>query len=667
MSIKTAIFSAAVSLMAFAAASPVAFADVNAKPFTVPELRQWKGAEGSFIPTAATTRIVYTASKNADVAGIASQLQKDYAALTGITLPTAQGKAQKGDITLKIAGNKKANSESYTLSVTADGVTITAPTSAGLIWGTRTLLQITEQNEDHALPLGTASDYPEFALRGFMLDAGRKYIPMDYMYALVDAMAYYKMNVLHVHLNDNGFKYFFDDDWDKTQAAFRMESDRYPGLTARDGSYTKSEFRDFVKYAATKGVEIIPEIDFPAHALAFTRYMPEIGSTADMYGEDHLNLMEPKTYEFLDNLLDEYMEGSDPVFAGPRVHIGTDEYSNRDSVVVEKFRYLTDRYIRYVEDHGKQACVWGSLTHAKGKQPVKVKDVLMYGWSNGYADPREMIKLGYKMVSIPDGYVYIVPNAGYYYDYLNTEMLYDEWTPANIGGTVFTGDTIRQIEGGMFAVWNDHPNNGITVKDIHHRVMAALPTMAAKTWDGSDVTVPYSEFISKSSALSEAPGVNYLGRYGTEPGQVILSKDVVAAGSTLDIPEIGYDYTVEFDIEGASEPEAKGTVLFESPNATLWLSDPVSGNMAFSREEHLYTFRQNLLPGEKLHVKITGTNKTTTLWVNGKLVDDMNVRWVSYNGGRNKMAEVRTLVFPLQKAGNFNATVTNLKVINSVE
>jgi hexosaminidase len=124
---------------------------------------------------------------------------------------------------------------------------------------------------------------------------------------------------------------------------------------------------------------------------------------------------------------------------------------------------------------------------------------------------------------------------------------------------------------------------------------------------------------------------------------------------------------VEFDIEGASEPEAKGTVLFESPNATLWLSDPVSGNMAFSREDHLYTFRQNLLPGEKLHVKITGTNKTTTLWVNGKLVDDMNVRWVSYNGGRNKMAEVRTLVFPLQKAGNFNATVTNLKVINSVE
>ena len=652
------------SLMAVAACAPAALADVNAKPSTVPELRQWKGAEGSFTPTA-STRIVYADSKNAELARIASLLQTDYAALTNVDLTVATGKAGKGDITLKLSGNKKARPESYTLSVTANGVTITAPTTIGLIWGTRTLLQLTEQSADHSLPVGTAEDYPEFALRGFMIDAGRKYIPMDYLYALVDAMAYYKMNALHVHLNDNGFKYFFDDDWDKTQAAFRMESDRYPGLTARDGSYTKDEFRTFVKYAATKGVEIIPEIDFPAHALAFTRFMPEIGSTADLYGEDHLNLMEPKTYEFLDNLLAEYMEGSDPVFAGPRVHIGTDEYSNRDSVVVEKFRYLTDRYIRYVEQHGKQACVWGSLTHAKGTQPVKVKDVLMYGWSNGYANPRDMIKQGYKMVSIPDGYVYIVPNAGYYYDYLNTEYLYDNWTPANIGGTVFTGDTIRQIEGGMFAVWNDHPNNGITVKDIHHRVMKALPTMAAKTWDGENVSVPYSEFNAKSEALSEAPGVNYLGRYGTEPGQVILTKDVVAAGSTLDIPEIGYDYTVEFDIEGAAEQ--KGTVLFESPNATLWLSDPVSGNLAYSREDKLCTFRQNILPGEKLHVKITGTNKTTTLWVDGKLVDDMNVRWVSYNGGKNKMAEVRTLVFPLQKAGNFNSKITNLEVTNSVE
>ena len=65
----------------------------------------------------------------------------------------------------------------------------------------------------------------------------------------------------------------------------------------------------------------------------------------------------------------------------------------------------------------------------KRTDPVKVDDVLMYLWSNGYAKPEDMINLGYDVVSIPDGYVYIVPAAGYYYDYLNAPMLYNEWTP----------------------------------------------------------------------------------------------------------------------------------------------------------------------------------------------------------------------------------------------
>ena len=662
MSIRTSFVSLAIGLASIYAPVDLS-AEINQKPFTVPELRQWKGGEGRFTPSA-ESRIVYS-DKNPELAHVAERLAQDYTTIAGTDLRLAPNdKSRQGDIKLQLKPQKKSNQEQYTLTVDKNGVTLTAPTAEALYWATRTLLQMTEMSDDLSLPYGSATDYPDFAWRGFMIDAGRKFIPMDYLYDLVDAMAYYKMNKLHIHLNDNGFKYYFDDDWDKTQAAFRMECDTYPGLTSRDGSYTKQEFRDLVKYAEDRHVEIIPEIDFPAHALAFTRFMPEIGSTDDAYGRDHLDLMSPKTYEFLDNLLAEYLGGDDPVFAGPSFHIGTDEYSNRDSVVVEKFRYMTDRYIKYTEKFGKQPLIWGSLTHAKGKQPVQSDNVIMYGWSNGYANPSDMIDLGYRMVSIPDGYVYIVPSAGYYYDYLNTKMLYDNWTPANIGGTVFEGDKLKQIEGGMFAVWNDHPNNGITIKDIHHRVMHALPTMSAKTWDGKDVTVPYDEFISKSTRLSEAPGVNYLARYGSEPGTVVISQQVVPAGATLPIPEIGYDYTVEFDIEGAEE--TKGTVLFESHNATFWLSDPITGNMAFSREEKLHQFRQNVLPGEKLHVKVTGDNKGTRLYVNGKLVDDMNTRWLSYNGGKNKMAEVRTLVFPLEKTGKFNSKITNLKVTNSI-
>lgn len=67
-------------------------------------------------------------------------------------------------------------------------------------------------------------------------------------------MSYYKMNTLQVHLNDNGFKQYFNQDWMKTYAAFRLESDTYPGLTARDGFYTKQEFIDFRNWQRNVGL-----------------------------------------------------------------------------------------------------------------------------------------------------------------------------------------------------------------------------------------------------------------------------------------------------------------------------------------------------------------------------------------------------------------------------
>ncbi len=645
----------------------------NPKPFTVPEVSNWKGGEGSFTPALQTARIVAD-PKSTEAQNVARLFSQDYTTMCGTALPVVAEKAKKGDISLQIKKDKKAGTEAYTIKITPDGVTLTAPTEQGLYWATRTLLQLTENSEDGiSLPVGTITDSPAFGMRGFMIDCGRKYIPMDYLYALVNTMSYYKMNTLAVHLNDNGFPRYYDNDWSKTQAAFRLESETFPGLTARDGSYTKREFRNFIAYAKSKGVEIIPEIDVPAHSLAFTRFKPEIASTG-RNGFDHLDITKPETHRFIEQLFTEYLEGPDPVFSGPRFNIGTDEYQG-DSLTMEQFRGFTDHFIRFVEKFDKQPMVWGSLTHAKGKTPVKVDNVLMFCWSNGYANPKEMLKLGYDVVSIPDGWVYIVPKAGYYYDYLNTDLIYNHWTPANIGGHVFSGDTINQIKGGMFAVWNDVPSNGITVKDIAHRVMAALPTMAAKTWSADKTTVPYKEFISRSSHMMEAPGVNYLGRYGNhDEATEVLNLGVVNPGQKLPIPEIGYDYTVEFDITGADE--AKGTKLFESPYATFWLSDPVTGNMGYSREDKLYTYRQNILPGEKLHIKITGNNAGTKLYVNDKLVDDMNVLWFKYSRpnaegrlqpvGGYESSLVRTLVFPLDKAGDFKSKVTNFRVINAI-
>ena len=323
--------------------------------------------------------------------------------------------------------------------------------------------------------------------------------------------------------------------------------------------------------------------------------------------------------------------------------------------MVEKFRAFTDRYIRYVESFGKQVCVWGALTHAKGDTPVKSENVIMNAWYNGYADPEEMIKQGYRLISIPDGMLYIVPAAGYYYDYLNIEKLYNEWTPAHIGKVVFE-ENHPSILGGMFALWNDHVGNGISVKDIHHRAFPAIQTLAVKMWDGKKTTLPFTVFNQERNVLSEAPGINLSGRIKQTYEQGIVLPD-----SKLPLREVGYNYLVSFDVEGADE--AKGTELFRSPDAVFYLSDPVKGLLGFVRDGYLNTFNYRVLPGEKVNIGISGDNRVTRLLVNGKVVEELNVQKLFFNGGKDSMRYVRTLVFPLEKTGKFKSRITNLKVI----
>ncbi len=642
-------------LVIFCLTGSLSRAAVNPKPFVIPELKQWTGKDGNFIP-GKDARIVCT-SQNPELLRIAKMFADDYRQMFGQTLSVVQGKAASGDFVLALSTDKKLGEEGYAIKIT-DRVAASAPTTTGLYWSTRTLLQLAEQNQERSLPQGVIRDYPDYPLRGFMIDCGRKFIPMSYLQDLVKIMAYYKMNTLQVHLNDNGFKQYFEHNWDKTYAAFRLESDTYPGLAARDGSYSKKEFIDFQKQAASNFVEIIPEIDVPAHSLALTHYKPEIGSKE--YGMDHLDLFKPETYEFVDALFKEYLEGDNPVFVGKRVHIGTDEYSNAKKDVIEKFRAFTDHYIRFVEGFGKQAVVWGSLSHAKGDTPVISENVIMNAWYNGYADPATMIKDGYKLICIPDGMVYIVPVAEYYQDYLNEPYLYKEWTPAHIGKSVFE-EKHPSILGGMFAIWNDHAGNGISVKDIHHRIFSPLQTLSVKMWTGAQTGIPYETFNEKRALLSEAPGVNQLARIGTKPG-LVYERSTVAPGSTSDYPEIGYNYTVSFDITGAEENE--GTELFRSPNAVFYLSDPIRGMMGFARDGYLNTFPYKVNPGEKATIQIEGNNRSTTLRVNGKVVEEMNTQKLYFNAGKDSMSYVRTLVFPLEKAGNFNSKVQNLKVYN---
>lgn len=663
----------------------------NVRPGVIPALQEWVGDEGR-LTLKTKGEIVIDPAYEKELTESAALLAADLKEMSGMIYTVKTGEPKKGVLYFTLnTPDKQLGEEGYRLSV-GDYVGVEAVANKGAFWATRTLLQMIQQ-QGLSLVKGTARDYPKYARRGFTIDVARKFFRLNFLQSYIKIMAYYKLNEFHVHLNDNGFPQYFDNDWDKTYAAFRLESETFPGLTAKDGHYTKAEFTALQKQGMLYGVNVIPEIDVPAHSLAFSHYRKSLGS--EKYGMDHLDILNPKTYDFLDSLFKEYLAGDEPVFVGPEVHIGTDEYSKE---VAEEFRKFTDHYLRYVKSFGKQPRMWGALTHADGKTPVISEGVTMNAWFNGYADPKKMIEQGYGLISTPDGYLYIVPVAGYYYDYLNNEFLYEKWEPVNIGRQTFPFGH-PQVLGGSFAVWNDHVGNGISEKDVHHRAFSSLQVLAEKMWDGTRKDGNYETFEQLAASMIEAPGVNIMGRVrvkgdlavnymsgnkveiaGKEQavkttGKTSLDKQngLVLDGfgtAVLPVREIGYDYTVMFDLKPAKD-NVKDAVLFQSPNAVVVVNESNSGKLAFLRDGYCYHFDYAPEAGKWTKIAIQGDNRGTALYVNDKLVELLQGKEKivkNKNGKEDRMYIQQTLVFPLERIGDdqrgFKGELKNLLVYN---
>lgn len=656
---------------------------VNPQPFIIPAFREWQGGTGRFNLTHAT-RIVINGIDKVELKKVAEILKKEIKEQTGFNLKTTIGKPGNGDIYLTLhEADTAIGSEGYYLAVNKT-VTISAVKYQGLFWGTRSLLQLLEQKT--TIPKGIARDYPEFKVRGFVLDDGRKFFSLQFLRDYVKMMSYYKMNDFQIHLNDNGFKKQFNNNWDSTYSAFRLQNNTYPNLTAKDGSYSKKEFIALQQLASDYAVQIIPEIDVPAHSLAFTKVKPEIGSK--LYGMDHLDLHNPITYSFVENIFSEYLSGDHPVFTGKEIHIGTDEYAKKDA---EAFRAFTDHFIKYVQSFGKSVRLWGALTHARGTTPVSVKNVTMNTWYNGYANPVEMKKLGYNQIITPDGWLYIVPAAGYYFDYLDIKNIYKNWTPSTIGDVSFpAGDPT--ILGGSFAEWNDIVGNGISEKDVNDRVFPAMQVLSEKMWAGTDTVTKYEDFEALSKKIGEGPSLNIRGKIGNTDQSLVsyfgfngkdkrvrLQKAIYTKGynknalsfggkdsyAKLPYKEIGYNYTVSFWINPAVN-NTTDAVLFKSSNSTIKFKQGNTGNLGFSRDGYNFDFNYSVPDNTWTHIVITGTNKGTALYINGRLHEKLYDGFTPSDTDKTKSLKVKTLFFPLQTVGGFYGKLDELYIWNTV-
>jgi hexosaminidase len=471
----------------------------NPAPQVIPSLHEWQGSTGFFTLSSAS-RIAVDPSYTAQLGNTAKVFQNDLFALTRHTLPVVTTiSPATGDFFFTLhTFDPSIGSEGYLFQVD-ETVVISAHTSTGIFYGTRTALQILLQDPAKThIPRGIARDYPQYAERGFMLDVGRKFFSLRFLEDYVKFMAWYKMNDFHLHFNDNEIGGGDSPDWMHKYAAFRLNSPRFPGLTARDGSYSRQDIRALQDVARAYAVTITPEIDAPAHDLAFTQYRPDL--TGQNSSKEFLDLNNPATYTFLNAIWDEFL----PWFNSKQVDIGADEYPPSDA---DKYRQFVNIYNAYLRSKGKSIRMWGSLTKMQSNVRVNT-NIVIDDWNNGWANPMDMVQQGYPIINANDNLLYIVPKAGYYHDYLDTQMLYERWEPymfslSDPGLNVQPGDP--HLLGGMFSEWNDKLGSIISDVDVHARVKPAMQTLSQKLWSATTAGMPYDQFIQLAQTIGEAP------------------------------------------------------------------------------------------------------------------------------------------------------------------
>lgn len=651
----------------------------------IPEVQHFDFRNGQY-ELAPSIEIKVNINKDKSLIPIATQLKEELASMfqTGASISVTNDikSVSKNEILLTYSQIPLKNSEAYTLELDPlNGITINGASRNSVFWATRTLIQLIE-NHQNKIPSGLITDYPDYPNRGFMLDVGRKFFTIDYLRDYVKILAYYKMNEFHVHLNDNAFKTYYDNDWSKTYAAFRLESDTYPGLAAEDGHYTKDEFRDLQRLGMTYGVNVIPEIDIPAHALAFTRYNPALKASAP-YADDHLAILDdeklPIIYDFFDRLFDEYIKGDHPVFIGPDVHIGTDEYIKEgngrdvDNAQAKRFREFTNHYLNHIAESGKTPRLWGGLEWLKDTPSTEVKPVgkaVMNAWSKDWVNAEKMLADGFEIISTPDSWLYIVPAAGYYRDFLDINWLYTNYRPEKVNTVVTLPDFQKGLLGSTFAVWNDVSGNGVSQLDVHYRTIPALKVLSTKNWKVAP-SKTLEDYLLLADTSSDGPSVNLSGHYtaaelkamaakaGTSSVRFNGKKSVDLGGTNL-----GYNYDVSFEINPKSNNQSDA-ILFQSAYGNITLNTSGSGKLGFSRDGYTYTF--NFVPQNNTWqtIRLVADYKSVTLYVDGEQKDHL-VAYKKTEGIPNGFNFQQTLNFPLGKIGDqkngFSGAIKNLKL-----
>ena len=249
--------------------------------------------------------------------------------------------------------------ERYRLDVSAEGVRIVGATPEGVFRGATTLLHLLSQRAIDSVAMldgMSITDAPRFAWRGLSLDVVRTFHPVDTVKKVIDLLALYKVNVLHLHLTDS-------EGW-------RFEVPVYPNLTtiagqtARDGrsggSYTQADYAEILAYAGSRFVTVVPEFDSPGHTASVLRAYPDLGSPEMHAAPEAMQYLDPSMPGVWDLVRAVYDEMA-RVHPGARLHVGGDEAIAMDEAT---FTHYMETALPAAKSTGKGIVAWQETARA---------------------------------------------------------------------------------------------------------------------------------------------------------------------------------------------------------------------------------------------------------------------------------------------------------------
>lgn len=236
-------------------------------------------------------------------------------------------------VNMMIDNSWSGSPEGYRLNVTPKGIDLRAGSPDGLFYGMQTLRQLYAGGEVSCVSI---LDNPRFEYRGLHLDVSRHFFSKEEVKKLLDVMSFYKLNTLHMHLTDAGGWRIEIEKYPKltSETAFRTESDWRKWWDGRDrkylpegtpgaygGYYTKEDLREIVEHAASKHINIIPEVEFPGHSEEVLAAYPELSCSGKPYLNGDFCIGNEQSFTFMEDVLTEVIE----LFPSQYIHVGGDE------------------------------------------------------------------------------------------------------------------------------------------------------------------------------------------------------------------------------------------------------------------------------------------------------------------------------------------------------